>query len=770
MMNQRSRKGGKLLASSFSTYFIVLIIPILLAVLFYQEALHIVQRDIEYENQALLNQASEILDARVEELHNIGTQLISSAQVQTLRYISEPLEYPNTTKIISARNNMTQYAAYNDMVFDYLLYFNTGQFVMNDRSIYSYRDYFDLYMHPVGQTYEEWLEETLNASPAFGVCRAQTVEFIQGNTDAPKTLNLVTFSYSYYPYDNKDGHAVLYVKQSALLDMISHMDTAEGSVFVENSEGQLIASRVGEGLDIAQLQDALHTIQGGSASAQCEISGQDMVITQATSAATGLRIAIALSKETVFARLNSLRSIIIWTMFLAILLGGSLSYYLSSRGMRYMRNIARDSGENLMNMSYNKALRSLQMSFANIHTANESMHEILAKQKVYLQYTYLSRLIDGDFRSEEDAATMATTIGACAQKCKRCVVLFRLYSGISAGNAMTLQKSANCMAIINMGIKALESQSFYTNRSEEEVVLLLEGENLRVRIEALVHHIRAELPQDLNEMLYVYVGNSVELLTEVVRSYGNAASLIYIKPPHEESPAIFYDATENPKYVLFYPQDMQHHLIDCTMIGDEAGVQNLLTLLKERNFTEANLPKYMQQIFINNLLNTLLQVTTLSGLPFNETEMICERIKDLMGLSLCVQILQIDQLFLLLCQAVQRQKSDKQQNMIEGVMAYINSSYADCELSLAHVAQRFAVSESYLSYVFKIQSGTNFFNYVEGIRMEKAKELLKQTNLKVGEIAVQIGYTSANSFCRAFKRNTGDNASTYRNGVESSES
>jgi hypothetical protein len=141
-MNQQRHIGGRLLASFFFTYFIVLIIPIMLAVTFYQEALRVVQRDIEVENQALLTQASEILDARVEELHNIATQLVSSSQVQTLRYLSDPFTYPNTTRIVNARSTMTKYSAYYDFIFDYLLFFNNGQFVMNDQSVYSYEDFY----------------------------------------------------------------------------------------------------------------------------------------------------------------------------------------------------------------------------------------------------------------------------------------------------------------------------------------------------------------------------------------------------------------------------------------------------------------------------------------------------------------------------------------------------------------------------------------------------------------------------------------------------
>jgi len=103
-------------------------------------------------------------------------------------------------------------------------------------------------------------------------------------------------------------------------------------------------------------------------------------------------------------------------------------------------------------------------------------------------------------------------------------------------------------------------------------------------------------------------------------------------------------------------------------------------------------------------------------------------------------------------------------------MGYIQTNYADSDLSLTQVADHFHVSESYLSYTFKIQSGVNFVSFVENLRMTKAKELLRQTSLKIGDIALQVGYASTNSFCRAFKRSTGDSASSYRNGGESEES
>ena len=112
-----------------------------------------------------------------------------------------------------------------------------------------------------------------------------------------------------------------------------------------------------------------------------------------------------------------------------------------------------------------------------------------------------------------------------------------------------------------------------------------------------------------------------------------------------------------------------------------------------------------------------------------------------------------------------RKKLNEVQQSIDEVTAYIDGHYMDADLSLAGVADRFHMSESYLSCLFKAQTGTNFFSYVEDLRIARAKTLLRETNLKINEIAQQSGYASANSFCRAFKRNTGESATNYRNGT-----
>lgn len=156
----------------------------------------------------------------------------------------------------------------------------------------------------------------------------------------------------------------------------------------------------------------------------------------------------------------------------------------------------------------------------------------------------------------------------------------------------------------------------------------------------------------------------------------------------------------------------------------------------------------------------------MSGLPPEKTESILSGINAMMKMPLNVQLDMVNTLYCSLCSAIRQLKAEEgKPQIIEEISAYIGEHYTDPDLSLISVANRFHVSESYLSFTFKAQKGINFFSYVEELRIARAKKLLRETGLKISEIAGQVGYASANSFCRAFRRSTGESASNYRNGA-----
>ena len=89
--------------------------------------------------------------------------------------------------------------------------------------------------------------------------------------------------------------------------------------------------------------------------------------------------------------------------------------------------------------------------------------------------------------------------------------------------------------------------------------------------------------------------------------------------------------------------------------------------------------------------------------------------------------------------------------------------HADEKLSLAKIAKAVNVSANYFSTLFKQATSLNFADYVARVRIEKTKNLLLNPNLRISEIAFEVGFQSLSQFNRSFRRIAGVSPKEYRN-------
>ena len=85
---------------------------------------------------------------------------------------------------------------------------------------------------------------------------------------------------------------------------------------------------------------------------------------------------------------------------------------------------------------------------------------------------------------------------------------------------------------------------------------------------------------------------------------------------------------------------------------------------------------------------------------------------------------------------------------------YLENNYI-YDITMQEAAEEMGYSDAYFSKLFKEEMGQSFIEYVTGIRMEKAKELLSKTDKSMKEICNEIGYADPNYFSRTFKKNVG---------------
>ncbi|NIK23388.1 response regulator [Paenibacillus lupini] len=100
-------------------------------------------------------------------------------------------------------------------------------------------------------------------------------------------------------------------------------------------------------------------------------------------------------------------------------------------------------------------------------------------------------------------------------------------------------------------------------------------------------------------------------------------------------------------------------------------------------------------------------------------------------------------------------------DIIESVQLYVQQHYNE-DLSLQWVSEKYYIHPNYFSKRFKNIVGVSYNDYVTRVRIERSKELLRTTTLKIARISQLVGYEDQGYFCNVFKKVTGVSPSAYR--------
>ena len=111
---------------------------------------------------------------------------------------------------------------------------------------------------------------------------------------------------------------------------------------------------------------------------------------------------------------------------------------------------------------------------------------------------------------------------------------------------------------------------------------------------------------------------------------------------------------------------------------------------------------------------------------------------------------------------MQLENENASSKAVADAKAYIAEHYHEPDLSVDVICRHLHVSPNYFSTIFRRETGKTYTAYLTQLRMEKAVELLKNTQLKTFAIATQVGYQEQNYFSYVFKKTYGVSPSKYR--------
>lgn len=200
---------------------------------------------------------------------------------------------------------------------------------------------------------------------------------------------------------------------------------------------------------------------------------------------------------------------------------------------------------------------------------------------------------------------------------------------------------------------------------------------------------------------------------------------------------------------LYFPQKLMEQLLSSIRAGEDGKVSDLFLEIFQRNFNETNsLSPYMSSQLMSRI-----------------RMLIIETYRDEMGFDLVKQLRQIDRLssdsvrishymklIKRICDYYRENIGQKTENLRKKIISYIDANYTSPSFSLTEVASHCGFSDSYFSMLFRETMQENFSVYVERLKMNFADRLLRETDLKIDEVAHRTGYYDVNAFRRAYKK------------------
>lgn len=114
------------------------------------------------------------------------------------------------------------------------------------------------------------------------------------------------------------------------------------------------------------------------------------------------------------------------------------------------------------------------------------------------------------------------------------------------------------------------------------------------------------------------------------------------------------------------------------------------------------------------------------------------------------------------CDFINNSPEKSGKKVIDHIKAFVALNYGDVNLSVSMIANKFDMNANYLSTLFKRENSMALSAYITYVRMEKAKEILKNKHLKIEKVARLCGYESTRTFSRTFTNYAGISPGKYR--------
>lgn len=449
------------------------------------------------------------------------------------------------------------------------------------------------------------------------------------------------------------------------------------------------------------------------------------------------------------------RNLSLLALILVLVLGVGIVYYLTWRNYRPVEHLLTELRrrsvilESPEGSDFNE-FRLIEKSVADMQHSMKAVQEALRQEIPRIQESILLQLLKNDVSNYETYRKLLEMVGILFPYQQFRVVLARKVP--SESRELSKQALTNIVLREQMS-RLVPDDITYTavTLDNDSIVWILNGSGacFDQDTQAILGRLQDTMREQYAQLLWLYVSWIDQGLESVPQGY------YAVTQTQAQQPGGGIRYLQKEKDV--WPMDRSLNSIAAQLqnfiaTGDAIQASALLHENLDANLRRRTVELYQAQGYCIGMLNIILEayrvedpaVLRVEGGP--PLQQIFQRrnineLEDLLQALVCQ-----------LCRYVEENRTSPASQLIQKIQSYIQENYGDVDLTLTRVADRFNLTPNYLSIFFKENAHDTFLNYLTRLRLEEAKRLMRDTRLSISEISERVGYASANSFTRAFKK------------------
>ena len=731
-------------------FLLTLLVPIGIMTFLYLNTIRNIQENTYNQYLTAMKSSANTIEDLVDSKNDLAFNILSNRYVAPFFVIQNPSVNPVAVRdIFESQIDLHAFIQSNRSASGIQLFSKYANVLIDSNtSTFDFERYYGQVFKFGDYSMQEWIDNVLLQQHSAKIYPARYIRYGITNRRRITVARSVPFSSQHRFY----GNIFIFIDEAELFrpfDAIPYHDN--GMLAILDAQGEFISyNQLDEDL-FSEIDMSLLTDYSGFQIQR--LGGERMFILYWISANTNWQYITVVPLDVILADTIRLRNFNMFLIVFAIFVGSALAIGYAHRTSRPLRTIY----QRLANYRYNIKLNDIADEISALIRNNTDMQNTIKQQLPAQKTAFFYSLLTGGFQDTEEVLSNFQKIGMPLKGEMYAVIIVILMDiDTNLGVQESVAYNEICKELI---VEHLPSTIGFASLSFERFAFLTVSETVsESSFRDFLEHATKDIIKIASRKFQMELHFTAGIVHDILEipilfrtmNLNSSYSISSVGGEIEW----FDDNSSLSQYGVTYPFELESRLILDTKKGNTVAVFSILNAILKHNQEILSNSSGAAYKLIQALYATLQRV--LNELPAGNNSILQKSSRIAIAINAQEEkaysiFIKLQESFALLA-TIFAQTSISGNTLKVQILEYLEDEYANPQISLSSVASHFRISEVYLSRIFKQITGETFSKYVEKLRMDKAKVLIRAGNHSVSEVALLVGYNSPQVFRRAYKR------------------